>query len=152
MSTRHNDVYKYAMQRIDTGDSRRYRSTPGAHTVDAGDNQPTYRSAYTVRRPLQKISYRNMNSEQFAKCIEGYRLIENSELETLELNIHLVRYCRFDNGTEKFYGGGLLIKSDMPQNRYVVLMNLQNKKTWSVQTNNTRFFVRKTKKAEAASA
>lgn len=81
------------------------------------------------KRPAQTYTD-NLSKDEILGLLEDYDTV--SDIDTVPIGTH-VRYI--DLATNKFRIGGYMIKID---EEYVVLSN--NKKSWSVQKTNTKFY------------
>jgi len=98
--------------------------------------------------------FSKMSQSEFLEKLHGYKSVRPADLKSLTPHCYLIRYAKTTaEGGQRYYGGGLLQHVDTPLNRYIVLMNCANKKTWSVQNDgNVQFFAKQTEKHQAQSA
>lgn len=92
-------------------------------------------------KPMEGTYQQNMSKLDILKKIEGYTKLstieEKAVLKDLVLFKTYVRY--YDNIKKEFRLGGALIKVEYP--KYIMLMNLTSKVTWSVQLQNNTIFI-----------
>lgn len=102
-----------------------------------------------VSKPFSK-----MTQSEFLEKLQGYKSVKGTDLKNLTPHCYLIRYAKTTpEGGQRYFGGGLLQHVDHPLNRYIVLMNCANKKTWSVQNDSfVQFFAKQTEKHQAQTA
>jgi hypothetical protein len=80
----------------------------------------------------------SLSKEEIKNFLKDYEEISSDKISTVKKGTHLRYFSKNDDGTYKFrLGGNLIVNNTLPN--YIVLSN--KKKSWSVQTHNTIFFV-----------
>lgn len=156
------DALRWALSQLDNGGesdappqtTRGYKSnnTVNGYNVHKVQSRSQDRCHNPDRQRIvsgvKRKCFKDMTEEDFSDQIVGFVLVKApSDLLNLRPYCHMVRYSRMEGDVQRFFGGGLLVKVDMPLNRYIVLQNCATKKTWSVQVHGSSFFVKGTARA-----
>lgn len=92
------------------------------------------------KKPEEGTFQNNMSSTEIRKQLDGYKPLRTMEekkiLTTLPFFKTWVKYHGPDN---KLKIGGVMIKQEYP--KYIMLMNLKSKITWSVQLENNTIYI-----------
>jgi hypothetical protein len=79
--------------------------------------------------------------EEIKELLEDYEQISNDNLSNIPLGTHIRYFSKDKDGKYLFRMGGVL-KNNKNCNQYIVLVNA-HRKSWSVQTENTIFYAKK---------
>lgn len=116
-----------------------YTSDYTEDTEGESSEQSPYIFPTLSNNPSKTNRKSNLTKEDIAKKLEGYRVVDNKR-QLLKLKPYKVSVRYYNKTTKEFKAGGLLMKVD-PELRYIMLVNLAAKLSWSVQLDNSIIFI-----------